>query len=341
MLPRAFTIGILYLQAASAAGAGQPTQDDLHFFEREIRPLLAERCFKCHGEKKAKSGLRLDSRASILRGGDTAPAAIPGRPEQSLIIQAIRHENSLEMPPGEQLKSADIDRVARWIRSGMYWPEAAAKATARGNAISFTEEQRKFWSFQPVKKATLPKVYDQSWPRSALDRFILAALESHGLKPAKQADKRTLLRRATFDLTGLPPTPEEIDAFLSDRSSDAFPRVIERLLASPQYGERWGRHWLDVVRYTDSFDARILNGEGSLMDITEAYRYRDWVVNAFNQDLPYDEFIVNQIAGDLISSASPEQVNAAGIIATGMLAIGNWGGGDAYSPISPMIKSTS
>src|SRR5262249_53307047 len=161
MLRRAFTIAILCLQAASSAVAGQPTQDGLDFFEREIRPLLAERCFKCHGEKKAKAGLRLDSRASILRGGDTGPAAIQGRPEQSLIIQAIRHENGLEMPPGEQLKSADIDRVVRWIRSGMYWPEVAAKPTARGNAPSFTEEQRNFWSLQPVKSAA-PQVSTQS-----------------------------------------------------------------------------------------------------------------------------------------------------------------------------------
>jgi hypothetical protein len=245
------------------------------------------------------------------------------------MVQAIRHENGLEMPPGERLKSTDVDRIVRWIRSGMYWPEIAAKSSTRAKDGSFTDEQRKFWSFRPLKNVTPPQVHDQSWARSAVDRFILAALESHGLKPAKQAEKRTLLRRATFDLTGLPPTPEEIALFLNDDSADAFAKVVERLLASPQYGERWGRHWLDVVRYTDSFDVRILNGEGSIMDVTEAYRYRDWVVNAFNQDLPYDEFIVNQIGGDLIPLAAPDQVNAAGIIATGMLAIGNWGGGDA------------
>jgi hypothetical protein len=179
--------------------------------------------------------------------------------------------------------------------------EAPAAAVAKQElGYQITEEQRRFWSFQPVKPCAPPSVQDNSWPRSGIDRFILATLEARGLKPAKAADKRTLIRRATFDLTGLPPTPEEVHAFLADESPDAFARVVDRLLASPHYGERWGRHWLDVVRYTDSFDARILSGDGSIMDVTEAYRYRDWVVDAFNRDLPYDQFIIDQIAGDLV-----------------------------------------
>ena len=310
--------------------ADQPEQDRLEFFEKEIRPLLSERCFKCHGEQKAKSGLRLDSRAAILNGGDTGPAAVPGKPDQSLLVQAIRHQNGLEMPPKEALKPNQIENIARWIQSGMSWPETdLSQASQNPNDSPFTEEQRKFWSFQPVKKVTPPKVNHGSWPRSAIDQFILSALEKQNLKPAKQADKRTLLRRATFDLTGLPPTPQEIEAFLADQSPDAFAAVVDRLLASAHYGERWGRHWLDVVRYTDSFDARIITGDLNAMDVTEAYRYRDWVVSAFNEDLPYNQFIIHQIAGDLIPPAAPAGINVAGIVATGMLAVGNWGGGDA------------
>jgi Protein of unknown function (DUF1553)/Protein of unknown function (DUF1549) len=219
-----------------------------------------------------------------------------------------------------------------WVQLGLPWPDSAPAARtpdARQQENSFTEEQRRFWSFQPIQVSPAPAVKDEAWPQSGIDRYILSALEARGLGPAPPADRRTLLRRATFDLTGLPPTPQEIDNFLKDTSSNAFERVVDRLLASPHYGERWARHWLDVVRYTDSFDARILAGDGRIMDITESYRYRDWVVQAFNRDLPYDQFIVNQIAGDLLPAAQPGGVNAPGIIATGMLAMGNWGGGDA------------
>jgi len=188
-----------------------------------------------------------------------------------------------------------------------------------------SDEQRHFWAFEPVKVAPAPQVKAKDWPRSDVDRYILAALEAKGLKAAKPAGKRTLLRRATFDLTGLPPTPEEMDAFLKDDSPDAFAKVVDRLLSSPAYGERWGRHWLDLVRYTDSFDARLKPGDE--MDCGDAWRYRDWVIDAFNRDMPYDEFVRNQIAGDLLPSK--ERFNRSGIIATSFLALGNWGGGDA------------
>ena len=200
------------------------------------------------------------------------------------------------------------------------------RAAATAGGFHITDEQRHFWAFQPVKVAPPPAVKDTAWPRSDLDRYILAALEAKGLKPAKPADKRTLLRRATFDLTGLPPTPEEMDAFLKDEAPDAFAKVVDRLLASPAYGERWGRHWLDLARYTDSFDSRILT-TGSEMDCGDAWRYRDWVIDAFNRDLPYDQFVRDQIAGDLVPGK--DGFNRQGIIATGFLAIGNWGGGDA------------
>jgi hypothetical protein len=316
--------------AAGTAAAEKPTPDQAEFFEKEVRPLLAERCFECHGGKKVRGGLNLTSREAILRGGDTRPAAVPGKPDESLLIQAVRREGDLKMPPKTRLGDQDIDRLSRWVAMGLPWPETPAMTAVRGGADDpFTEEQHRWWSFQPVKPVPPPAVKDRTWPRSDIDRHVLAAQEARGLRPAPAADKRTLIRRATFDLTGLPPTPAEVDAFLADDSSDAFARVVDRLLASPAYGERWGRHWLDVVRYTDSFDARILSGAGNIMDIPAAYRYRDWVVDAFNRDLPYDQFVINQIAGDLLPPAREGEVNVPGIVATGMLAIGNWGGGDA------------
>jgi hypothetical protein len=332
--PRHFRLPVLALVltalGAGTAAADQPTAEQAEFFEKEVRPLLAERCFDCHGGKKVRGGLKLTSRAAILRGGDTRPAAVPGKPDESLLIQAVRQAGDLKMPPKTRLSDQEIARLTRWVQMGLPWPETPATVTAAppGADDPFTKAQHGFWSFQPVKVTPPPAVKDRAWARSEIDRYILAALEARGLHPAPAADKRTLLRRATFDLTGLPPTPEEIDAFLADESSDAFARVVDRLLASPAYGERWGRHWLDVVRYTDSFDARILSGAGNVMDIPEAYRYRDWVVDAFNRDVPYDQFVINQIAGDLLPPR-PGEANVPGIVATGMLAIGNWGGGDA------------
>ncbi len=322
---RCFKVLILLLAGLGSGTpnrAGPPSQPEADFFEKQIRPILAERCFKCHGGEKTKAGLKLTSRATFVAGGDSGPAAVPGKPEQSLFIQAVRQQNDLKMPPNGKLPPQEIDQLARWVGMGMPWPETKVgnSVTARqGESYQFTGEQRRFWSFQPLRAAALPAIRTTSWPRSDIDRLVLAKLEDRGLRPAQAAEKRTLIRRATFDLTGLPPTPEEIDAFLGDPSPEAFAHVIDRLLASAHYGERWGRHWLDVVRYTDSFDARILAGPGSVMDMTEAYRYRDWVVDAFNRDLPYDQFIIQQIAGDLLPAEKPGEINVPGTIATGML----------------------
>ena len=300
------------------------------FFEKRIRPLLVERCYECHGGPKVKAHLQLTSRTAILKGGDSGPAAVPGKPDQSLLIQVVRYQDTPQMPPKGKLKEEDIAALVQWVQRGLPWPERKLEATAAaGRGFQITDEQRRFWSFQPVQDPPPPAFKDSSWPRAAIDRFILAALEPKGLAPAAPADKRTLIRRATFDLTGLPPTPEEIEAFLRDESPDAFARVVDRLLNSPHYGERWARHWLDVVRYTDSFDARITTGPGQEMDISEAWRYRDWVVAAFNRDLPYDRFVIDQVAGDLLPAPQSDGINADGITATGFLAIGNWGGGDA------------
>jgi hypothetical protein len=311
------------LLAGPTTRAGTPGEE---FFEKEVRPLFVEHCLKCHGDAKPKGGLRLTSRAAVLKGGDTGPAAVAEKPDDSLLIRAVRYNDMPQMPPKRKLTDRQIAVLTRWVKLGLPWPTIASNSTATAGRGEFhiTEEQSRFWSFQPVKAVAPPNVRDTKWPRADLDRFILAALESKGLRPTKPADKRTLLRRATFDLTGLPPTPAEVETFLRDDKPDAFARVVDRLLASPAYGERWGRHWLDLVRYTDSFDARGLGGE---MDCADAWRYRDWVVQAFNRDLPYDRFVTDQIAGDLVPCS--EGFNRDGIIATGFLALGNWGGGDA------------
>jgi hypothetical protein len=315
--------------APLARGSG-PDPAAAEFFEKKVRPLLVQHCFRCHGDGKTKGGLSLMTRADLLEGGDTGPAAVPGKPEKSLLIQAVRYKDKPQMPPKGKLPDRDIAVLTRWVKMGLPWPAAqATKPAPKGGKFHITEEQRKFWSFQPVRRVKPPAVKDTSWARTALDRFLLAKLETKGLRPARPADRRTLIRRATFDLTGLPPTPAEVEAFVRDRSPGAFARVVARLLASRRYGEHWARHWLDVVRYTDCFDARILGGPGSEMDITGAWRYRDWVVNALNRDLPYDQFIIHQIAGDLLASKKRDVVNPDGIVATGLLAIGNWGGGDA------------
>jgi cytochrome c553 len=332
MMRRRFVLLLLILPAAAAlpAAAQKPSDAEAEFFEKQVRPLLAGRCQKCHGGTKTKGGLKLTSRQDILAGGDSGPAAVVGRPDKSLLIRAIHHQGDIKMPPKLKLPDREVAALTRWVEMGLPWPETrGGPPGASGAQFHIREDQRKFWCFQPVRKTPPPPVRDVSWPKTGVDRFILARLEARGLRPAEPADRRTLIRRATFDLTGLPPTPQEVDAFVRDRSPGAFARVIDRLLTSPRYGERWARHWLDVVRYTDSFDARILSGPGSVMDITEAWRYRDWVVDALNRDLPYDRFITDQIAGDLVPAERPGEVNARGIIATGFLAVGNWGGGDA------------
>jgi hypothetical protein len=296
------------------------------FFEKEIRPLLVEHCQKCHGgQPKIKGGLNLTSRALLLRGGDSGPGVVPGKPDASLLIKAVRYaDGDLKMPPAGKLPDAAIAKLVRWVESGAPWPEAVAASTKAGGKMVVTDEHRRWWSFQRVKAVRPAAVKDDARARSDLDRFILAKLEEKGIKPTPPADKRTLIRRATFDLTGLPPTPAEIDAFLKDDSPEAFAKVVDRLLASPAYGERWGRHWLDVVRYADHRDARGIN---SADDIGEAWRYRDWVIDAFNRDLPYDRFIVDQIAGDVLSAR--DGFSADKLVATGLLTVGEWGTGDA------------
>lgn len=296
---------------------------DNQFFEAKVRPLLFDRCFSCHGEKLQRGGIRLDSHADVLKDASSLKVVSPGNPEASALVRAIRYDGKIQMPPGGKLTQDAIDVLTDWVKRGAPWPNAAPTA-----GYTITPAQRQFWAFQPIRKPAVPKVNPTAWVRNPIDAFILAGLQAKGLKPAAPADRRTLIRRATYDLTGLPPTTQEVTAFLADRSPSSFARVIDRLLASPRYGERWGRHWLDVARYADSADARGLGSEG---DISEAWRYRDWVVNAFNSDMGFDKFVMNQLAGDLLPAESGQKsdLNVPGTIATGLLAIGNWGNGDA------------
>ncbi len=324
-------VAIVLLLVPSSRALAQSASDANEFFEKEVRPLLVERCLECHGAKeKPKGGLRLTTREAVIRGGDSGPAAVAGKPDESLLIQAVRYLDEPRMPPKAKLSDREIAILTTWVQRGLPWPETkAAPAPADPKAASsfrITDEQRRFWSFQPIRDVPAPAVKDERWCRSAIDRFILAPLEAQGLHPVAEADRRTLIRRATFDLTGLPPSPEEVTAFVEDPSPDAFARVVDRLLGSRAYGVRWGRHWLDVVRYTDSFDARGVGGE---MDCADAWRYRDWVVDAFNRDLPYNEFVTQQVAGDLVASGELTEESLQATLGTGMLAIGNWGGGDA------------
>lgn len=293
------------------------------FFERKVRPILAERCFECHGPEVQKSDLRLDTAEGARRGGSRGAAVVP-EDASSLLLQAVDYVHEPKMPPRGKLAEDEIEVLRAWIMAGAVWPEYEARAEAGGKSGIDIEAGKRHWAYQrPVKHAP-PAVQDETWPRGDIDRFLLAAMESAGVKPAPPADKRTLIRRVTYDLTGLPPTPEEVEAFLADDAPDAFERVVERLLASPQYGERWGRHWLDVVRYTDAFDSR---GTAQTEPV-EIWRYRDWVVRAFNDDMPYNEFLRRQIAGDLLPGPDGG-FSGDNLVATGVLAIGHWPQGDA------------
>ena len=322
----------ILLVATLVAGAGRVAPAEEAGFDASpaaIRLLLSSRCGKCHDEGLAKGGLSLASAAGLLAGGDSGPAIVPGRPEESLLLAAVGYaDDRVQMPPDGKLSKTEIASLTAWVTQGAVWPEGEAHvgpASGRPTARKITEVDRAHWAFQPVRDGEPPGVAREGWPRGAIDRFILAGLETAGLSPCEPADKRTLLRRATFDLIGLPPTPEETAAFLADESPEAFETVIERLLASPRYGERWGRHWLDVVRYADARDLIQLPPES---DFREAWRYRDWVVDAFNRDLPYTDFLSKQIAGDLLQPDDPARIDADGLVATGFLAIADFVPGD-------------
>lgn len=303
--------------AGETAAPQDVTPQQAAFFETKVRPLLYEKCFPCHGEKLQSATLRLDSRAAILKGTASGPAAVPGDPAKSRLIQAVHYDGETKMPPAGKLKPDEIATLTEWVQMGLPWPGAKMTAVTAANATDYVikPEQKNFWSFRPVRKPAPPKVLNKAWVKSPLDAFVLAKLEAKGLTPAPPADRRTLIRRVYFDLIGLPPTPQQVEAFLKDKSPNAYAKVVDGLLASPHYGERWGRHWLDVARYADS------NGQDENLAFGNAYRYRDYVVAAFNKDKPYNQFICEQLAGDLMPTAD-ENVRNERLTATGFLCLG-------------------
>jgi hypothetical protein len=312
--------------AAAALRAGDdssaPTREQLDHFERHVRPVLAMHCFSCHGAKKQESGLRLDSREAVLRGGERGAAATPGNVEGSVLIQAVRQAGELKMPPEGKLKPQEVAALESWVRGGLAWPGAVvakslASKSSPGGRGSMEAVRASHWAFRPIRKPALPPLKNTQggWAATPIDRFIQARLEALGLAPSPPADRRTLIRRATFDLIGLPPTPEEIAAFENDPLPDetAFARLVERLLASPHYGERWGRHWLDVARYADNKGYVFFEEK----KYPWAYTYRDFVIRAFNDDLPFDRFVLYQLAADQLDLADKRLLTALGFITVG------------------------
>ena len=303
------------LLAQLAAATTIYADEGIDFFEQKIRPVLVDRCYSCHSanaaaKKTLKGGLLLDTREALRKGGESGPAIIPGKPRESLLIAAIRHE-SLEMPPKEKLSAQVIADFEKWVQIGAPDPRDELVATTTGIDIAAA---RRSWTYQTPKLPPEPTITNNKWPRSKIDRLLLATLESNHLTPAPPANKRTLIRRAAYDLLGLPPTADEIMAFLSDDSPNAFARAVDQMLRSPDFGIRWARHWLDNVRYAQDDPTCAANDNGTF----SIGPYRDWVVKSFNQDLPYDQFIRLQVAGDLIPMEDPELINADGLTATGI-----------------------
>lgn len=325
-------VAIVSLAASLRADEPAPAAPaDIEFFEKRIRPAFIENCYDCHGPEADEpgGGLRLDSRAGWQAGGISGPAIVPGKPEESLLIKAIRRqEKDSAMPPETALPASVVNDFLAWIAAGAVDPREGAVITASTTTKSVFDiaAERKKWAFHAPELPAIPQVKNADWVKNDVDRFILARLEAASLKPAPPLEAAPLARRLHFDLTGLPPTPAEVDQFVAEASENrdrAIAALVDRLLESPHYGEKWGRHWLDLVRYADSLDAR---GMGQPGDILDAWRYRDWVVNAFNRDLSYDEFIRQQVAGDLLAA---QEWDSQKVTATGMYAIGNWGNGDS------------
>jgi mono/diheme cytochrome c family protein len=304
----------------AAGGAFAQSRADLQFFENKIRPILAENCYKCHNasEGKPKGDLGLNTKEGVLKGGTSGPAIVPGSPEKSLLIKAISYTDpDLQMPPkGEKLTTQQIADLTQWVKMGAPDPRDEKKMPVASKLSGLTDKARAHWTYQPVRKPADPKVQDKRWVKTPVDSFILAKLEEKGMKPSPPAGKEALLRRATFDLIGMPPTTDELKAFLADNSPDAFAKVVDRLLASSHYGERWGRHWLDTARYSDT-SGNNNNNERDRYRYAYAWAYRDYVIKAFNQDKPYDQFILEQIAADKLTLKDPTDLAALGFLTVG------------------------
>ncbi len=323
----AFVIFFLTVAAfkfvASVQGHIENTQtappEQIEFFEKKIRPIFAANCAGCHNAKALTAGLDLMTAEGFAHGGENGAILNKEKLEESRLLKVISYDETVKMPPTGKLKADQIADLTEWVKLGAPYPGAAKAVTnipKNASVREFTEAEKNFWAWQALKPVTPPKVKNSAWVKSPIDNFVLAKLEEKGISPAAPADKLTLLRRATFDLTGLPPTEKEMNDFVADKSPDAFKKVVERLLSSPRYGERWGRHWLDVARYADS------TGNDEDHRYPHAWKYRDYVIESFNQDLPYSQFVREQLAGDLIPSPDGAEVNKRGIIATGFLALG-------------------
>jgi len=293
----------------------KPTAEQLTFFEKKIRPLLVSKCYGCHSAKakSVKGELLLDSRQGWTKGGESGPAVVPGKPGESLLIEAVKYEG-LEMPPKEKLSDQQVADLVRWIKMGAPDPRKGGTASLIRREIDI-EEGRRYWAFQPPTESPLPAVKNRRWPQDPIDHFILSRIEAADLVPAADADKATLARRLHFDLVGLPPTPKQLEAFLADTRPNALEALVDRLLKSPHFGERWGRHWLDVVRFAES------TGMERNYTFPHAWRYRDYVIDTFNRDLPYNRFVREQVAGDLLEAKTPAERNRLKI-ATAFLAMG-------------------
>jgi mono/diheme cytochrome c family protein len=307
-------VGCMWIAGGASAGEPDFPAEQVAFFEKQVRPILAERCHKCHGPAKAKGGLRLTDRAAVLAGGDTGPAAVPGKSAESLLVKAIGYAGDLQMPPSGKLPQAEIDILVRWVEAGLPSTPGGAGVVAKPAPHAPPRSDGKsYWAYQPVRRPAVPAPANPSWIKTPVDAFVSAGLAAHGLSPNPPAERVALIRRLTYDLTGLPPTPAEVDAFTADQSPAAWERLVDRLLASPHYGEKWGRHWLDVVRFAET------NGYERDGPKPFAWRYRDYVIRSFNADKPYDLFIKEQLAGDELPNAGVD-----GIIATGFYRLGLW-----------------
>jgi len=311
-------------QRLAAAEPASPDPQQLEFFEKHVRPVLAERCYKCHGPEKQEGGLRVDSRAALIAGGDTGPAIVPGKPEEGYLLGAIRYGDLYQMPPDGKLPAEQVAAIERWVRDGAVWPGDAGGAVARPKTFDLAERAT-HWSFQPLRPQQPPAVKNTAWPADGIDRFILARLEAAGLEPAPPTQRATWLRRVSFAITGLPPTPEEVAAFEADQSPDARQRAVDRLLDSPHFGERWARHWLDLVRYAES------RGHEFDYNVPNPWQYRDYLIRAFNADVPYNRFVMEHVAGDLLEPPRrhPEQGFNESILGTGFWFLGEW----VHSPV--------
>ena len=317
------------LSRTQAGEAPTATPDQIQFFESQVRPVLMNECAKCHGPSKQKGGLRVDSLDALLAGGDSGPAVVPGKPEDSVLVAAISYTGP-EMPPTGKLPQPKREALTRWVNMGAPWPGAEATDAAppaRKAEYQITEKDRQHWAFQPIKAPSVPAPRDGSPVANPIDAFILARLDARGLKANPAASKIELIRRACYDLTGLPPTPAEVDAFLADASPTAYERLVDRLLDSPRYGEKWGRHWLDLVRFAETNSYERDNPKPN------AWRYRDYVIRSFNQDKPYDRFVLEQLAG----TSSPTEARTL----LSPPAITAWGSGTTSPPTASRPVTTA